>query len=172
MKKALIIIGILLIYMSGYGQTKKEPIEERFLLGGGLGLQFGTITFIEVSPKAGYRLTEHFSAGIGGTYKYFRDRRFGGDYSTSIVGGRVFAQHDIYQDIYGYAEFEYLSYEGYNLSGQLAQIGSENILFGAGYKQWFSRNAYAYIMILYNINETIETPYSNPVIRTGFMIRL
>ncbi|MCF8331358.1 MAG: hypothetical protein K9H84_02815 [Bacteroidales bacterium] len=177
MHRAVIFILLLFVYQgltAQLNQTNKEKaaLTDRVLVGGGLGLQFGTITFVEVSPKVGYRITEHFAAGIGGTYKYFRDQRYDRDYSTSMLGGRLFLQHDIYDSFYGYGELEYLSYEGYDMSRNISHITSENILFGAGYKQWFSRKAYAYLMLLYNINETIETPYSNPVFRTGFMIRL
>lgn len=174
MRRIIIIIFLLSIYQALAAQTNQDKPEltDRFLVGGGLGLQFGTITFVELSPKIGYRITDHFAAGVGGTYKFFRDRRFDRDYSTSMYGGRLFLQHDIYESFFGYGEFEILSYEGYDMSGNISQITSENILFGAGYKQWFSRKAYAYLLLLYNINETIETPYSNPVFRTGFMIRL
>lgn len=149
-------------------QSSKE-VQKPLLIGGSLGLQLGTVTFIDVSPKVGYRWTENFATGIGGTYKYSRDKRFNGDYST--YGGSIFAQHDIWNEIFAYAEFEHLQYEGYNpIKNKLGWIKSNNLLFGGGYRQWFSRSAYAYMLILYNFNETYTT--SNPVIRTGFLIRL
>ncbi len=147
---------------------RRQKVEHPYIIGGGLGLQFGTITFIELSPKIGYRFTEHFTTGLGGTYQYFRDRRSGLDYSTTVYGGSVFVQHDIWNSFYAYAEFEYLTYEDYYNE----QVVSENILIGGGYKQWLSNRSYAYLSLLYNINETYKTPYSNPVFRTGFIIRL
>lgn len=173
MKVIIVIISILLGFqgLTAQEQEKEKP-ENRLLIGGGLGLQFGTITYIEVSPRIGYQITDHFSAGLGGTYSYFRDRRLSRDYSTDMWGARIFLQHDIYEDIFAYAEAEYMSYEGYDMNNNITRIGSENILLGGGYKQWVSRNAYVYLMLLYNINETIETPYSNPVFRTGVMLQL
>lgn len=175
--KYFIPIFILLCFISSSANSqnvdkrssnRREKVEHPYIIGGGLGLQFGTITFIELSPKVGYRLTEHFTTGLGGTYQYFRDRRAGLDYSTTVYGGALFAQHDIWNNFYAYAEFEYLTYEDY----YNVQVVSENILIGGGYKQWLSSRAYAYLSLLYNINETYKTPYSNPVFRTGFIIRL
>ena len=39
-------------------------------VGGGLALQFGNYTFIDVSPTLSYRLTDNFSTGFGISYKY------------------------------------------------------------------------------------------------------
>jgi hypothetical protein len=58
-------------------EAKKKKEDKKFsadkiIVGGGLGLSFGTITNISVMPKIGYRFTENFAAGIGLGYNYFR----------------------------------------------------------------------------------------------------
>ena len=42
----------------------------RLVVGGGIGLGFGDITSISVSPMVGYRITDNFSAGVGFGYQY------------------------------------------------------------------------------------------------------
>ncbi|MCF8218934.1 MAG: hypothetical protein K9J21_08110 [Bacteroidales bacterium] len=167
--RAVITSIFLILILNTTLKGQEERTNNGFLIGGSMGLQFGTISFVDVSPKAGYYITDNFVAGLGGTYKYYNDKRFQGDYSTSIYGGRLFLQYDVFDPLYGYGELEYLSYEGYNSRGNIVTIGSTNILLGAGYKNRISSGSYIYLMLLYNINETIKTPYNNPVLRTGFM---
>ena len=168
MRAIIATISLIMIFnITANGQ--KEQDNNRILIGGSMGLQFGTISFVDLGPKAGYYITDNLVAGLGGVYKYFNDKRYRGDYSTSIYGGRLFLQYDIFDPIYAYGELEYLTYDGYNSIGNIVPIESTNILLGAGYKNRISSRSYIYIILLYNINETIKTPYSNPVLRTGFM---
>ncbi len=172
---------ILFITISVYGHSQSLPgdhngsspdeMEHKIVAGGSLGFQFGSIMVINVNPILGYRITPLFTGGGGFIYQHFRDRRYSTEYSTNVYGGRLFLQHDLFRDIYAYGEYEYLMYEGYDRMGNIRDITSQNMLVGGGYKQWFSQRAYAYIQLLYNLNETIHTPYSNPVFRTGFLVR-
>ncbi|MBE0663687.1 MAG: hypothetical protein IH597_14625 [Bacteroidales bacterium] len=52
----------------------EEP--KRWFVGGNVGLQFGYVTLIDVSPMVGYMLTDRFALGTGLTYKYYRIREF------------------------------------------------------------------------------------------------
>jgi hypothetical protein len=43
---------------------------------------------------------------------------------------------------------------------------------GGGIKQEIGVNSFLTLMLLYNLNETVNSPYSNPVIRVGFAVGL
>lgn len=93
---------------------EKIPLIERFYFGGNLGASFGTITFIDVSPMVGYRITPSFSVGVGATYQYWKDSRYTPDFKQSIYGGRLFSRYVIAEDFLGagnlfaHAEYEQL----------------------------------------------------------------
>ncbi len=87
---------------------------DRFYFGGNVGANFGTITFINVAPMVGFRITPRFSVGVGGTYQYWSDKRFTPTYKQSIYGGSLFSRYMIAEDFLGagnlfaHAEYENL----------------------------------------------------------------
>ncbi len=52
-----------------------RPLKDRFWFGGGLGLNFGTVTAIQVEPMVGYYLDRKnkVSVGTGISYWYYSD---------------------------------------------------------------------------------------------------
>jgi hypothetical protein len=87
-----------------------SPLKNRFFFGGSLGLQFGSATYIDVSPLVGYKITPKLHAGVGLTYIYYKvkDSYYNYAYETSIYGGRVFGRYYILDNLFGHAEFEIL----------------------------------------------------------------
>src|SRR5436190_23959647 len=71
-------------------EESHSDFADRLFFGGNIGLQFGTYTYVDVSPLVGYKVTEKFHTGIGATYIYYSVSGGGYDYSTNIYGGRVF----------------------------------------------------------------------------------
>ena len=53
-------------------QREKESFADKLVYGGSFGLQFGSLTLVDVSPVIGYRITEKLEAGLGFTYKYYK----------------------------------------------------------------------------------------------------
>ena len=101
MKKKLIyfltIVLIALISIEAIHAQKKppqakEPFISRLNFGGYLGLQFGTYTFINVSPVVSYRATNWLYPGIGFTYMYSQYEYYGDKYSESIYGPKIFVK--------------------------------------------------------------------------------
>lgn len=147
-------------------QDDKEP--GRFYVGGNFGIQFGTVTLIDVSPLLGYRLTEKLSIGAGISYLYYRDARFNPVYSTNIYGGRAFIRHYLFKDIFAHAEYELLNFEVYDWNTyEYNRKYVSGVLVGGGYRQWLGPRFFMNILVLWNINETIDYPYSNPIFRVG-----
>lgn len=148
----------------------KQPDKEggfsldRVYIGGSLGAQFGTFTFINLSPDVGYWFTDRFAAGVGGRYMYFNDRVF--NFSTTIVGGSVFGRYLITDEIFAHAEYEVINGRFDRMREESFNVHS--LFVGGGYIQSFGDRFFSGIMLLYNINESIYSPYRNPIIRVTF----
>lgn len=146
----------------------KERILDKIFTGGNVGAQFGTITFAEISPLIGYKITDKIAAGVGVTYQYYhyKDQYF--DLETNVYGARVFGRYLFNSYLFGYAEEEYLNLEAFDF--QRRRVDVDSFLAGGGYMQPIGQNSAAVIMILYNFTPSVYTPYSNPIIRIGFNI--
>ena len=146
----------------------KPDFLNKLFYGGNLGLQFGTVTFIDVSPLIGYKITTKISAGIGATYEYYhyKDRYY--DIETNVYGGRLFGRYYFTKTFFAHGEYEYLNLQAFDY-GYPHRIGINSFLAGGGYIQRFGRNSAFVAMILYNFTPTIYTP-ENPIIRLGVNI--
>jgi hypothetical protein len=164
------------LYLKAQDSTMlpKHPPKERFwdrvFTGGNLGFQLGTVTFVEVSPLIGYRITDNVSAGIGVTYQYYQYKDQYYDFKTDVYGGRIFGRYFFTDYLFGHAEYEYLNLEAFDFRRRRVDVGS--LLAGGGYIQRFGRNSGIYVMLLYNFTESVYTPYTNPIIRLGVNIGL
>lgn len=165
---------------------EKPPLRERLFFGGNFGLQFGTVTNIEISPLAGIYLTPRLAVGPGIRYEYFKSNYPGYvPYETHIYGGTVFARYMAIKDLseaiglglnfglFGHAEYEILSLESkyFKIGAPPDADGRFNlhsVLIGGGIFQPIGRRGGFLIMVLWNLNETASSPYSNPIFRIGF----
>jgi len=145
----------------------------RLFYGGGFGLQFGSVTLIEVSPLVGYKVTPKLGIGISPSYKYYSYKNPyypSSRLETNVFGGSVFARYMIFENIFAHAEYESLFYNtkvpGYPV--EMQQYNS--VLVGGGYRQMIGGNAAMNILVLWNLNDTPDSPYTNPVIRIGFTV--
>ena len=143
------------------GNRPENSFMDRVFFGGGLGLQFGTLTLIDVSPVIGYRVTERFEAGLGFTYKYYKYKDYYVDLNTgtsydlksNILGGSVFGRYHITESIFAHAEYEtlnyryedYYSYGGSILSDKRTAV-INSIFIGGGYRQPISER----VILLYH----------------------
>jgi hypothetical protein len=163
--------------LSGQSRERGQH-QNRFFTGGGLGLQIGTVTLIDVSPHIGYYLTERIALGIGATYQYYSIKTKQFDYSTDIWGGRTFGRYYFLENIFGHIEYEYLNYEAALIdpygfyTGNIKRVGVNNVLVGAGYRENIFGNSYINALLLWNLNETVYTLYSNPILRVGIDVGL
>jgi hypothetical protein len=158
-------------------RIKTEILDRRIFTGGSFGLQFGTITAIDISPVLGYRFAENIAAGVGLTYQYYRDGRFNPALKTDIYGGRAFARYYLFEKFFLHSEIEIINFEKIAFSpgtslNQKERIWENNIFIGGGYRQLLGEFSSMHISILYNINQGPYSPFSNPQIRIGFDILL
>ncbi|NQU82224.1 MAG: hypothetical protein HQ543_11960 [Bacteroidetes bacterium] len=153
----------------------------RFFFGGNFGLQFGSITNIEVSPIAGYRIFPWFSVAAGPKYQLYGENYAGYKFNTHIYGGRTFLRIIVIGDfdefiplgfhggLFAHAEYEALNLERqyFDLTGSEGRFWLNSVLVGGGISQPLSDRASANIMLLWNLNETANSLYNSPIIRFG-----
>lgn len=147
-------------------------LKERGYFGGNLGLQFGTVTLIDVSPLAGLMLSPKFSTGVGATYQYYDDLRFQGS-SGSSYGGRAFARYNVLPNIFAYSELESINWNAYDLADdQFRRRWTAAFFIGAGYFAPFGSRGGANFTFLYNLKHSNRNAYySEPyLIRVGFVL--
>lgn len=173
--KLKLIVSVLLVHLATltcYSQNNNIPWKQKIIFGGNLGLQFGGETRIDLSPEIGYKITENLIAGVGVSYQYYKSKLY--NYSTSLYGGKVFSRYYIMKNVFGHAEFETLSLESdvfdpKGIHGDVDRFWIQSLLVGGGYKQPIGQNSALIITVLWNLNDTPDSPYSNPIIRIGFV---
>ncbi|TVR79006.1 MAG: hypothetical protein EA412_07180 [Chitinophagaceae bacterium] len=148
---------------------------DRFFMGGGIGAGFGTYTYVNVSPMAGYFVTDRLALGLGGIYQYFNYRPY--NFSTNIYGGSVFSRFYILENFFAHAEYEVINLEGFVIdnTGGIVERGRLNVdafYLGGGYAQPVGRNSAFYFMALFDLLQSQYSVNRNPVIRVGFMVGL
>jgi hypothetical protein len=148
--------------------TKWDGIRSRIFVGGNVGASFGTITYINISPLVGYKITDDFSAGAGFTYNYISQKYGVQKITSTIYGSNVFARYSIFQNLFAQVGWDRLSVSDYRSVIPNSRVWIDNILVGGGYKQPFSERGNLVAMIFYNINQTPLSPYPNPIIQIGF----
>lgn len=165
MKKLFTIVLIATITSAFAQERPQQRFADKLRFGGNLGLQFGTVTLVDVSPMVGYQASERFLVGVGGTYMYFQDKRYAQTYSSTYYGGRTFGQYHITPQLFAWAEYEALNGELWNpIDQELQRMWFDNFFVGGGFRQ-------GPIMVtgLYNLSyETGQGFYSSPwLIRIG-----
>jgi hypothetical protein len=180
----------------------KDNFWKRMVVGGNVGFQFGTVTGIMLSPEVRVRTFDQLYVGLGFTYQYFMYRDYYYDiknneyldFSSSVYGGRIYLRYYLRSifnnwigNIFAHAEYEYLAYvepyhydpygnivDPYNnrLSPGKTTISYNSILVGAGYSQPIGGRVFMDILLLFNLNNSYYSPYSNPVFRIGVGVGL
>ena len=158
--------------VSQLGNKKRSKFLDNAFLGGNFGLQFGSITLINISPLFGYQVFKGASAGIGLTYQYLNYDTPNINYTAHTFGASVFARYIIWKGIMVHTEFEML-----NLDCPVRDVTGEfsikrewvpGVLLGGGYILGVSNRVGLQALVLVNILQSECTPYANPVFRLGF----
>lgn len=188
------IICLLLILLAGatlHAQSSRNdtydkslkgvPLKERIVVGGGLGLSFGSQQdFFSISPMIGYRVTERMLAGTGLTYRYTKAKYYSPATKLNDYGANPFLRYTIFNGIFLQTEYEYLNYEfpiyvqtpsGVELDNTVRKAYN-SFLAGGGFVQPIGDKAAFYLLALYNFSyQSVQpgeyTPYASPLILRG-----
>ena len=135
---------------------------QRVTVGGNFGLQFGRVTFIDISPTFGYRFTDRFTAGPGITYRYLKFRDLPG---SSLYGGRIFARQRLGQQFFVQTEYESLNteYRTNNPDRPISRTWVPGFFAGGGLFQPIGQRAAIIVSALYNLTyDATRSPYNSP----------
>jgi hypothetical protein len=88
MKKVVWFIGFM---MMGWGANAQFQIS-KLTVGGGLGLQFGDYTVVNIAPQVGYDFTHYLNAGAGLTYSYYKEKHQLVKQANSYLGMNLYAR--------------------------------------------------------------------------------
>lgn len=149
-----------------------SSFKERLFVGGNIGAGFGSITFINVQPIIGCKITKKFSLGVTGTYNYYSQVYGGQKFVSTIYGAGAFGRYHFHDNFFAQVGVERLSVLDYRAIIPDSRVWIDNILVGGGYRQMFSKRGSFVAAIFYNINQTPLSPYPNPIIQIGFNIGL
>lgn len=146
-------------------------LRDKLVWGGNVGLQFGSQSLIDVSPIAGYKLTERLVPGVGITYRHISWRQPGYQpVRANFYGGSAWLRYYVIPQIFAHAEYEALNgeWEPYMRPGHRYFLTTP--FLGLGYSQGAGNGGLAsYIMLLYILNYSYDSPYGSPfVFRVGF----
>jgi hypothetical protein len=160
----LILITLAFINTNFSQAEESEPeftsFKDRLYTGGNLSLNFGTITYIDVSPILGYKITEDFSVGAGIKYVYI-GYNTAPRTSTSMYGGSWFTRHLFLENFLAHAEFEAISLKTREpFTGKIKREIVPIALVGGGYKQSLGGSSYLQIMLLYDLIGDNNSPYA------------
>lgn len=183
--KIYILLILLLVINCTHilAQRQKEavpPLKERLFFGGNFGLQFGTVTDIQVSPVVGIWLLPRIAVALGPDYRFYKY----GNTRTNIYGGKAYTEFVIIQNlnsiipiggntgIFFHLEDEFLSLETevWKFPPYLTKRFSINtVLAGGGISQQIGRRSSMNFMVLWALNESVYDVYGNPEIRISFI---
>jgi hypothetical protein len=120
------------------------------------------------------------------------------DFRSNVYGGRIFFRYylrslfdNFLGNFFAHAEYEYLYYtqpytpvvpgdpagtisdpNGVQYKPGRQSIDVNSLFVGGGYSQPIAGRAYLDLLLLFNLNESYNSPYSNPIFRIGFGIGL
>jgi hypothetical protein len=176
---AFVLTTSSLLYSQEAGDHK-PPLSQRIFFGGSFGLQFGTITNIELSPVIGVWLLPRLNVAAGPSFQYFKYQND----KTTLYGGRTYTQFMVIQDfnniipvglnfgLYIQGEYEGLSLDKsfWESSGQPGnRIYSGTFLAGAGIAEPIGPRASVNFSVLWPLGEQKYEIYDNPEIRISFI---
>jgi len=145
---------------------KNDKILQKIAVGGWLGLQFGTYTYIEISPDVSYHFNKWVAVGVGGSYSYSSYNKL----SYHEWGPRAFAEGHFFNYLGLHAAYQAMNYEDF-YTLRLPERAWANILnIGGGYYSRVGRSS-IYVYILYCISN--KEIYNNQWgFKTGFNVFL
>jgi hypothetical protein len=186
MKKVLMLLLIACLTVSAMAQEEDTGRKGKFFLIPELWLSFGTTTYVDLAPMVGYHIFDRLAVGLGPHYRFVSQRAtpyLPYDYRTHAYGLKGFVRFSLitnaeewlpvklFSELFVHAEYEGLSLEKayyvppYTDDGRFIYRG---FLVGGGFSQRIGVYNNVSFTILWDINESTISPYTNPVLRVGF----
>jgi hypothetical protein len=161
-------------------ESDTPPINQRLFFGGSVGLVFGTITDIQLSPVVGFWVLPRLAVAVGPSYRYYKDQYD----KTAIYGAKAYVEFTVIQDItkvlplgahtgiFLHAENELLSlktsfWKSPPYQGDRFYVNT--FLAGVGLSQQVGKRSFLNFTVLWPLNDSNYELYSKPEIRVSFI---
>jgi len=187
--RAMVLFLVLLLWPCGELRSQQEFREYpdrsgKFFLVPEFWLSFGSRTYIDIAPMVGYHINDRTVAGLGPHYIFqsWKGTYYQSPGQTHIFGLKGFLRFalitnaeqylpiNLFSDLFAHVEYEALSLEN-QYYGRVSEGGRflyNALLLGGGFNQRIGPYSSVSFMVLWNVNESSSSPYSNPVFRIGF----
>ena len=183
----LLIVTMCTVTFLSMAQPETPDRKGKFYLVPELWFSFGTITYIDIAPLLGYHLSDRLSVGLGPHYIYQAQKAtpwYPLSYQTHVYGLKGFARFalithaedflpiNLFSDLFVHLEYEGMSLEkAFYYAPAFPDDGRfiyQGFLVGTGFSQRVGMLNSVSVMVLWNLNESSRSPYSNPSFRVGF----
>ena len=181
-------LALLAIGIQPLCAQEEDPFDRKgkFFLIPELWMSFGSRSYVELAPMLGYHVNHRFSLGMGPHYIYQSQRStpyLPYAYHTHSYGMKAFLRYalitraedflpiKLFSELFAHAEYEGLSFErAFYMAPNLEKERRlyQGLLLGGGLSQNLGPYNSIYFMVLWDLNESIYSPYTNPVFRIGF----
>ena len=168
-RASLLFVLMLLISPAVFAQTSPPPstpppqppsVKDKFFFGGGLGLSFGDVDYVEIAPLVGYRFHPKMDGGVQPFYRWVNDSRYAEDVTTDDYGVDLFVRYFVVPTIFVQGEYEFLNYEYVLPTFQTERSTTNSFLAGGGFSQPIGKGAGFFVSILYNFSYDSSDPTS------------
>ncbi len=176
---SLFLVSLTMFLSAQKVREQAPPIRERLFFGGYFGLQFGSVTDIQVSPLVGLWLLPRVTVAAGPYFRYYKDY-----YSeTTMYGLKGYTQFYFIRDLnsviplgvhtglFLHLEDELLSLESAfwpQYMGEDDRFFLNSVLAGGGISQQIGIRSSINFMILWSLSNSVYDIYGNPELRISF----
>ncbi len=139
-------------------EKKKERLQ-RIRIGGTFGLQFGTFTYVNLSPTVGYMVIKNRLELGGGPIFIFERYRFSGyqDFKFFVYGPDVYARGYLWKGLYLESRYDLVNKPSYFDFSK--KIWVSHLLLGAGYAAPLGKVGFLDVSMLFNVLNNSESIY-------------
>jgi hypothetical protein len=163
----LVVVAILLSSLAVAQSSDPAPptpppapapsAPSRWFYGGGLGLSFGTVDYVSISPMIGYHVAPRFDVALQPFYSY-TNYDYNPDFTANNYGGDLVARFKAFQRLFLEGRYEWISYEYRDSVGKEERTSDSYPFAGAGYYVGSGHVGVAF-SALYNFNYDEDDPF-------------
>jgi len=128
----------------------------KWFYGGGLGISFGAVDYVSISPMIGYHVIPRLDVALQPFYSYTNYDY--NDFTANNYGADLIARFKAFRRLFIEGRYEWISYEYLDSSGNDARSSSTYPFAGAGYYMGAGHVGVAF-SALYNFNYDENDPF-------------
>jgi len=149
-------------------RKEKKDLEwlDKVTYGGNVQLQFGTYTFVYLSPTIGYSPLKKVNVGIGVIYNYI-SINYGvpyGSVSQSVFGGHSYARYFVSDDFFIQAQYDKLRQPNVYSYNADQKKWVDYLLAGVGFRKPIGNKVGLSATLMYNLTPDRLSIYPNRII--------